>query len=96
MADEERVSFSGDGWRWTGEPINGVLGLHGSVMLLIPSAIATGMVWQFTTLPLFWPFVIFWVVYIALAAYAARKGYTPRDMIERQVILKLFQGRYKV
>lgn len=59
MADEERVSFSGDGWRWTGEPINGVLGLHGSVMLLIPSAIATGMVWQFTKLPLFWPFVIF-------------------------------------
>jgi hypothetical protein len=54
------------------------------------------MVWQFTKLPLFWPFVIFWVVYIALAAYAARKGYTPRDMIERQVILKLFQGRYKV
>lgn len=53
MADEERVSFSGDGWRWTGEPINGVLGLHGSVMLLIPSGIATGMVGSSQSYPSF-------------------------------------------
>jgi len=95
MADE-LVSYSSDNWRFTGEPLNGAAGLHGSVMLIVPCFILVGMFWQFTGINPLYVFVVFWVIYILLAAYARLTGFTPRETLERLVIRFFFQGRYKV
>lgn len=95
MADE-RVSYSGDNWRFTGEPLNGVMGLHGSVMLIFPTFVLAGMFWQFTGINPFYLFGIFWAVFIVLSAYASFTGFTPRETIQRLIIKLLFNGRYKV
>ncbi|GAA5544287.1 MULTISPECIES: hypothetical protein [Hyphomicrobiales] len=95
MADEI-VSYTSDNWRFTGEPLNGILGLHGTVMLIGPTFILFGMIWQFTKINLWMFFIAFWVIYILLAIYAKITGFTPRDTLMRLIIRLGFRGRYRV
>ncbi|MCC0018462.1 MAG: hypothetical protein H6879_05345 [Rhodobiaceae bacterium] len=65
-------------------------------MLILPSLVLVGMVWQFTKLNLWTVYLVFWVIYILLAIYAKISGFTPRDTIMRMVIKYGFRGRYRV
>lgn len=95
MASDD-ISFSSENWRWTGEPLNGPLGLHGTVALVFPTFVLAGMFLQMTGRNPFYLFFLFWGVYIVLSIYARMTGYSPREAIRRIMIRQVFRGRYKV
>jgi hypothetical protein len=93
---ENEHIYTSDSWRFTGDRNALPMGLHASCLLSIPTGFVCLMIFQFAGLSLFWPFVIFWLLYVIGSGLGSKLGFTPTEVLNRFIISKLWRGRYKV